>query len=189
VARRLDGRHQVLWKLAPDQHELLPPPAEWPPNLRIESWLPSQLDVLAHPHVRAFFTHAGGNSFHEGIYFGKPLINRPLWVDCYDQAVRGVDAGVSLTLDRPHSLNPGDVVDKITRVLSEPSFRERAEHYATVQHEAGGRLAAAELILATARSTQRTTQPTGTVTPAPEPAGSNPDDDQRAHRLSSPRAR
>ena len=93
VARRLAGRHQLLWKLPKEQQGMLP--AELPSNLRVEHWLPSQLDVLARKNVKAFFNHAGGNSFHEGIYFGKPLINRPLWVDCYDQAARGIDAGVS----------------------------------------------------------------------------------------------
>lgn len=185
VARRLDGRHQVLWKLPQEQQQMLPPRSQWPANLRVESWLPSQLDALAHPHVRAFFTHAGGNSFHEGIYFGKPLVNRPLWVDCYDQAVRGVDAGVSLTLDRPHTLDTDDVLDKLTRVLTEPSFRERAEHFAAVQREAGGRNAAADLILATARAQP----PTGTMTAAAKPSGSTADDDQREHRVSGPGAR
>ncbi|GLY15228.1 hypothetical protein Kisp01_22430 [Kineosporia sp. NBRC 101677] len=149
VARRLGDRHQVLWKLSREQQHLLPPREQWPANLRVESWLPSQLDALAHPHVRVFFTHAGGNSFHEGIYFGKPLVNRPLWVDCYDQAVRGVDAGVSLTLDRPHDLRVADVLDKLTRVLDEPSFTERAQFFAAQQRAAGGRAAAADLILST----------------------------------------
>src|SRR3954469_22753723 len=66
VARQLDGHH-VLWKLPREQHALLP--ADLPANLRIESWLPSQLDVLAHRNVRVFVNHAGGGGFHEGLYF------------------------------------------------------------------------------------------------------------------------
>lgn len=148
VARRLDGEgHQVLWKLPREQQELLPPAEELPENLRIESWVPSQLDVLAHPNVKVFFTHAGGNGYHEGLYFGKPLVVRPLWVDCDDQAVRGQDFGVSLTLDRPETVDTDDVLDKITRVLDEPSFTERAEHFAELLRDAGGRTAAADLLL------------------------------------------
>lgn len=146
VARRLDGAgHQVLWKLPRAQQDLLP--GELPENLRIESWVPSQLDVLAHPNVRAFFTHAGGNGYHEGLYFGKPLVVRPLWVDCDDQAVRGEDFGVSLTLDRPETVAVDDVLDKVTRVLDEPSFTARAEHVAGLLRAAGGRTAAADLLL------------------------------------------
>lgn len=147
VARRIEGRHQVLWKLPSEQQHLLPPKESLPANLRIESWVPSQLDVLAHPNVQVFFTHGGGNGFNEGVYFGKPLVVRPLWVDCYDQAVRGRDFGISLTLDRPRDIDVADVVDKLTRVLETPSFRENAERLGALQRAAGGRETAAELIL------------------------------------------
>lgn len=147
VVRRFSDRHHVLWKLPAEQQHLLPPPEELPENLRVEKWVPSQLDVLAHPNVRLFFTHAGGNGFHEGLHFGKPLVVRPLWVDCDDQAVRGRDFGVSLTLDHPETIDPEDVVDKLTRVLDERSFRERAEMFGKLLREAGGREAAAELLL------------------------------------------
>ncbi|MEU3756488.1 glycosyltransferase [Streptomyces olivoreticuli] len=147
VARRLEGRHQVLWKLSEEQQRLLPPAESLPANLRIESWVPSQLDVLAHPNVKLFFTHGGGNGFNEGVYFGKPLVVRPLWVDCFDQAARGRDFGISLTLDRPQTIHPGDVVDKIERVLGTPSFRENAERLGALQRAAGGREAAAARIL------------------------------------------
>lgn len=146
VARRLQGRHSVLWKLPTEQQHLLPPSADMPPNLRVESWLPSQLDVLAHSAVKVFFTHGGGNGFHEGVYFGKPLVVRPLWVDCFDQAVRGRDAGVSLTLDKPMTVDPDDVIDKLTHVLTDASFTRRAEELGARQREAGGARAAADLI-------------------------------------------
>ncbi|GII96407.1 glycosyltransferase [Sinosporangium siamense] len=146
VARRLDGRHQVLWKLPKEQQPLLPPAATLPGNLRVESWLPSQLDVLAHPNVKVFFTHGGGNGFNEGVYFGKPMVMRPLWVDCFDQAVRGRDIGISLTLDRPQEVDPEDVLDKLTRVLEDPGFRERSQSLGELQRRAGGRCAAADLI-------------------------------------------
>ncbi len=147
VARRLDGRHHVLWKLPEEQQSLLPPAHQLPANLRVESWLPSQFDVLAHPHVTVFVNHGGGNAFHEGLYFGKPLVIRPLWVDCYDQAVRGEWSGVSLTVDQPATIDPADLIDKITRVLADPAFGERARHFRRLQLEAGGRTKAADLIL------------------------------------------
>jgi polyene glycosyltransferase len=109
--------------------------------------VPSQMDVLAHPNVTAFVTHGGGNGFHEGLYFGKPLVVRPLWVDCYDQAIRGDSLGVSLTLDHPRTVDPDDMTDKLTRVLDDPSFRKRAEAFGVLQRAAGGREAAADLVL------------------------------------------
>ncbi|OJF16278.1 glycosyltransferase [Couchioplanes caeruleus] len=146
VARRLDGTHSVLWRLPSEQQHLLADAGPLPANLRIENWLPSQLDVLAHPAVKVFFTHGGGNGFHEGVYFGKPLVVRPLWVDCFDQAIRGRDAGVSLTLDHPETVDPDDVLDKLNRVLDDPSFTARAAQLGARQREAGGVRAAADLI-------------------------------------------
>lgn len=147
VTRRLGERGtDVLWKLPAEQQHLLPPAEELPANLRVEAWVPSQLDVLAHPSVRLFFTHAGGNGFHEGLHFGTPLVVRPLWVDCDDQAVRGRDFGVSLTLDRPETIDVADVLDKLTRVLDERSFRDRAEVFGQLLRDAGGREAAADLL-------------------------------------------
>jgi polyene glycosyltransferase len=149
VARRLDGRHHVLWKLPREQQQLLPPPEARPANLRIESWVPSQLDVLAHPNVTAFVTHGGGNGFHEGLYFGKPMVTRPLWGDCYDVAVRGRDMGVRLTLDPPKTARPGHVTRLLNRVVTEPSFRRRAQEFAGLERAAGGREKAADLVLGT----------------------------------------
>jgi polyene glycosyltransferase len=147
VARRLGDEHQVLWKLPAQQQHLLPPAEELPGNLRVESWIPSQYQVLDHPNVKVFFTHAGANGYHEGLYFGKPLVSRPLWTDCHDQAVRARDFGVGLTLDQPRTVDPDDVVDKLTRVLGDPSFTERAERMGELQRAAGGRRAAADLLL------------------------------------------
>lgn len=146
VARRMD-RHKFLWKLPIEQQHLLPSSDQLPGNLRIEAWVPSQLDLLAHPSVRLFFTHAGSNGVHEGLYFGKPLVARPLWMDCHDLAVRVKDFGVGLTLDKPNTIDPDDVTDKLTRVLGDSSFRERAERIGQLQQAAGGRQAAADLLL------------------------------------------
>ncbi|WHT16656.1 glycosyltransferase [Crossiella sp. CA-258035] len=145
VARNLEGRHHVLWNLPKERHQLLP--ADLPSNLRIESWLPSQYDVLAHPSVKVFFTHAGSNGFHESLYFGKPMVTRPMFADCHDIATRGEHFGVSLTVRRPHLIEPADITAKLTRVLIEPSFRANAERIAKVQQAAGGRERAAELLL------------------------------------------
>jgi len=147
VARRLEGAHHVLWKLPADQQHLLPPHGSWPSNLRVESWVPSQIDVLAHPNVTAFFTHGGGNGFCEGLCFGKPLVVRPLWGDCYDVAVRGEDLGISLTLDPPRTADPDEVAGKLTRVLDDPSFHKRSELIGALLRAAGGREAAADLVL------------------------------------------
>lgn len=146
AVRRLGPQHKFLWKLSESQQELLPP-TPLPGNLRVESWLPSQPDVLAHPHVRAFVTHGGGNGFHESVYHGKPVLVMPAWLDCHAVARRAVDSGVGLSVDRPAAVTGDEAATKIMRILTEGSFRERAEYWAGRLREAGGVARAADLVL------------------------------------------
>lgn len=155
VVRRLGSEHHVLWMLPKDQHRLLPDPADLPGNLRIESWIHSQYNVLAHPNVRAFFTHGGSNSFHEGIYFGKPLLVRPVCIDQYDHAVRAVDSGVGLAVERWDIIDTDDVYSKLVRLLDVESFSERARHFGRLQRATGGLRIAADLILDCVASNDR----------------------------------
>ena len=49
-------------------------------NIKLTDWAP-QNDVLGHPAVKAFLTHAGINSLYEAAYHGKPIVSVPLIVD------------------------------------------------------------------------------------------------------------
>jgi polyene glycosyltransferase len=144
---RLAPNHYVLWKLPDSQWALLPPGESLPINLRIVHWVPSQLGVLAHPNVRVFLTHGGGNGFHEGIYFGKPLLVMPFWLDCFDFAVRAIDSGVGLALDCPPAFTADEVAAKLGRLLSDSGFHERARYWGEQLRKAGGVSRAADLIL------------------------------------------
>ncbi len=145
--KRLGPNHHILWKLADSQQALLPPSELLPTNLRIEHWIPSQLGVLAHPNVRVFLTHGGGNGFHEGIYFGKPLLVMPFWLDCFDFAVRAIDSRVGLALDRPPAFTAEEVAAKLERLLTDGSFHERAQYWGEQLRKAGGVSRAVDLIL------------------------------------------
>lgn len=145
--KRLGPNHHILWKLPDSQQALLPPSELLPTNLRIEHWIPSQLGVLAHPNVRVFLTHGGGNGFHEGIYFGKPLLVMPFWLDCFDFAVRTIDSRVGLALDRPPAFTAEEVVVKLERLLTDGRFHERAQYWGEQLRKAGGVSRAVDLIL------------------------------------------
>lgn len=56
-------------------------------NVRIVSWAP-QNDVLGHPNVKAFVTHAGSNSIYEAAYHAKPVVCIPLMADQLDNAAK-----------------------------------------------------------------------------------------------------
>jgi polyene glycosyltransferase len=145
--KRLGPNHHILWKLPNSQQTLLPPGELLPTNMRIEHWIPSQLDVLAHPNVRVFLTHGGGNGFHEGIYFGKPLFVMPFWLDCFDFAIRAVDSRVGLALDRPPAFTADEVAMKLERLLTDSRFSEHAQYWGEQLRKAGGVSRAADLIL------------------------------------------
>ncbi|MFI7648006.1 glycosyltransferase [Micromonospora sp. NPDC049460] len=147
VADRVGPEHAVLWKLPARQQQLLPPAERLPGNLRVEAWLPSQLRVLAHPHVRAFFNHGAANAVHEGVHFATPQLVMPFWLDCPDGAARAVDSGVALAVEHTDALDVEDIVAKLTRLLREDSFRERAELWSRRMRRAGGVAAAADLVL------------------------------------------
>jgi polyene glycosyltransferase len=140
----LGPEHHVLWKLTADQRALLP--ERLPAHVRVQEWLPSQCAVLAHPHVRAFVTHGGANGVHEGVYFGKPLLVMPFFLDCYDLAARMVDAGVGLAVDRPPAFTPAEVAGKVRRLLTEASFTERSLHWSERIRQAGGPRRGADLV-------------------------------------------
>ena len=54
-------------------------------NLLLLPWLP-QNDLLGHPAVTAFLSHAGIHSMYEAIYHGVPLVVVPLTADQFDNA-------------------------------------------------------------------------------------------------------
>ncbi|MFC9477107.1 glycosyltransferase [Nocardia sp. NPDC056952] len=151
VVAALGPDHHVLWKLSSDQQALLP--KRLPENLRIESWVPSQLGVLAHPNVKVFFNHGGGNSVNEGLFFGKPLLVMPFWVDCHDYAARVVESGAGLAVLNDSNLQPSGIEHKLTRLLNEPEFRERAVEWGESHRRAGGASAAGDLISAARQGT------------------------------------
>ncbi len=144
---RLGPDHKFLWKLPKLQQELLPTRSDLPGNLRIENWIPSQLDVLAHQNVRVFVTHGGSNGFHESIYYGTPVLVMPAWLDCYAIARRAVDSGVGLAIRRPASVTGEEMTATLTRLLTEDTFHERAEYWSGLVREAGGVARAAGLIM------------------------------------------
>ncbi|WP_229399232.1 glycosyltransferase [Micromonospora okii] len=145
VAERLAPEHAVLWKLPAGQRGLLP--SELPGNLRVAAWLPSQLRVLAHPHVRVFFNHGAANAVHEAVHFATPQLVMPFWLDCPDGAARAVDAGVALAVERGDTLDVDEVVGKLRRLLVEEGFRQRSQEWSRRMREAGGVAAAADLLL------------------------------------------
>jgi polyene glycosyltransferase len=82
----------------------------------------------------------------------------PFWLDCYDLATRAREAGLGLSLDAPPSFDADEVTGKVTRLLTEPSFRERSRHWSEQLRLAGGVGRAADLLLDGVRTPQPQTR-------------------------------
>lgn len=79
-------KERVLWKW---EESDLP---GCPDNVMIGKWLPQE-DILAHPNVKLFISHAGLLSMTESIYHGVPIVGIPLGSDQNLNMARAESAG------------------------------------------------------------------------------------------------
>jgi polyene glycosyltransferase len=141
-----DEGRRALWILRDDHARRLP---RVPANVRIMSWGPPPLAVLAHRNVMAFLTHCGINSVYEAIVAGTPIVGIPMFADQRDMAVMAADAGAGVWFDR-RQLSAESVRTGIERVMTEARFKDSL---APLQHAialAGGTARAADVIAAAA---------------------------------------
>jgi UDP:flavonoid glycosyltransferase YjiC (YdhE family) len=106
--------------------------------IRREQFVP-QPDVLAHPQVRAFVTHAGYGGVQEAVWTGTPMLAVPLlWDQPYNAwTVEALGAGV--TLD-PRQCSRRRVAQSAVRLLEDQELRKRVAGLAReIRGEEGGR--------------------------------------------------
>ncbi|KAJ1558785.1 hypothetical protein HK096_004328 [Nowakowskiella sp. JEL0078] len=118
-------------------------------NVKIVSWVDSQLNVLSHPNVKLFVSHCGGNSVNEGVYFGKAILGIPQWYDCYDLAQRVQDAEIGLRVFRTVPEPSLDELQSKMQLMIEgiDGFLDKAGRLKEKMRAAGGANEAAKKIL------------------------------------------
>ena len=94
---------------------------EIPSNVHISDWLP-QNDLLAHPNVKLFVTHAGNNGQHEALYHGVPMIAFPLFADQLYNALRIQHKGFGVQMDIK-TFTSEEFVSNIRLVTSDFSYK------------------------------------------------------------------
>ncbi|KAI1699828.1 UDP-glucoronosyl and UDP-glucosyl transferase domain-containing protein [Ditylenchus destructor] len=109
-----------LWKYEKDEHQV----AKGYKNVFTGKWLP-QNDILEHPRLLAFISHAGMNSVIEGPSKGVPMICIPVFADQKHNAKMLERRGTALILDKG-TLSKEDVVAAIKKIITDPSYRANA---------------------------------------------------------------
>lgn len=84
-------KQRVLWKWESKDMK------EKPANVMTKDFLPQQ-DVLGHPNLKAFVTHAGYLSFEESLCHKVPIVATPICYDQFENADEIVNLGVGASL-------------------------------------------------------------------------------------------
>jgi MGT family glycosyltransferase len=83
----------------------------------------------------AFITHCGMNSASEGLYYGVPLVLFPQTPEQDAVAKRTEELGAGVML---RSISEEDILQALTTVLTEPSYKENAVRISESFHSCGG---------------------------------------------------
>jgi MGT family glycosyltransferase len=110
-----------------------------PANFIVRSYVP-QLALL--PHVDAVVCHGGHNTTCEALAHGLPLVIAPIKDDQPIVADQVVAAGAGLRV-KFGRVGPDELRTAVTRVLTEPAFRDAAQRVRASFTAAGGAASAA----------------------------------------------
>ncbi len=142
LARGLkDCRCRVLWSVPMCHHETI---ATMSSSFRVQTFVP-QFAVLGHPAVRLFVSHCGSNSVRESLYWGKPILGMPFFLDQPYFADRIASLGVGLLLDRKHFLAE-EVRRKASALLADGATLKRARRISRDLKERCGREIGADIL-------------------------------------------
>ncbi|EDV30656.1 uncharacterized protein Dana_GF14965 [Drosophila ananassae] len=121
-------KQKVIWKW--DDLENLPGQSE---NILFAKWLP-QDDILAHPNIKLFITHAGKGSVTEAQYHGKPMLALPVFGDqpgnAADMELQGFGVIESLVNLQEESFAAG-----IKEVLDNPKYTKAVKKFSELYRD------------------------------------------------------
>lgn len=112
--------YNFLWKF--ETSELI---TDLPPNVKISAWVP-QNDILAHPKVKLFITHAGLLSSHEALWWGVPMVGIPFLADQHRNLHKSVMSGIAVKVDI-HTFSTWEFKTAINEVLKNPKYKRNIE--------------------------------------------------------------
>jgi hypothetical protein len=125
-------------------------------TVRVQTWFDiDTVTILQMESVVLFVNHAGGNSYHEGVYAGIPQVSLPLWYDCYNLASLAQYVGVGIWADEDAApdWHPEALKRDFLRALvgdESVALRKRAAELGEKARAYGGRHKAAAFVASVA---------------------------------------
>lgn len=132
---------RVLWAIPEKFHYEM---SNLSHNFNVIDFAP-QIAVLSHAATKVFVSHCGAGSVLEALYFGRPILGMPVFLDHPYYADRIVSLGLGLAANR-FRFTPDEIREKITRLLHEDRFTERAKYVSAKLQKQNGRQKAADII-------------------------------------------
>lgn len=96
-------------------------------NILYQKWLP-QDDILAHPNLKLFITHAGKGGMVEAIYHSVPMVAIPIFAEQPTNAAKIVSSGYGVLVDILN-LEENKFRDAILEVLHNPIYRSNVRRF------------------------------------------------------------
>ncbi|KAI8118030.1 UDP-glucuronosyltransferase 2B15 [Lucilia cuprina] len=121
-------KQKVIWKW----EDLNKTPGK-SPNILYKKWMP-QDDILAHPNVKLFITHAGKGGVAEAQYHGVPMVALPVFADQHGNAKKLVDAGYGKDLELL-KLTEESLYAAIVEVLNNPEYTKNVQTFSKLYRD------------------------------------------------------
>uniref|UniRef100_A0A1I8ADQ4 glucuronosyltransferase n=1 Tax=Steinernema glaseri TaxID=37863 RepID=A0A1I8ADQ4_9BILA len=99
------------------------------PNLVAKAWVP-QADLLNHPNLKAFVTHAGMNSIIEASHRGVPLVTIPLFGEQLRNAKMTKKLGISVSVEKEKLFDSNALEGAIRSILNDETYQTTAKRVA-----------------------------------------------------------
>ncbi|XP_030383804.1 UDP-glucuronosyltransferase 1-6-like [Scaptodrosophila lebanonensis] len=102
-------------------------------NILYKKWLP-QSDILAHPKLKLFITHAGKGGIAEAQYHGVPMLAFPIFGDQPGNAANMVRSGFGLSLHL-QELNAIELQNTLKELLENNKYERAVKQYSKIYRD------------------------------------------------------
>ncbi|TMW41391.1 hypothetical protein DOY81_013527, partial [Sarcophaga bullata] len=93
-----------------------------------------QDDILAHPNIKLFITHAGKGGVAEAQYHGVPMVALPVFADQHGNAKKMAASGYGLELELL-TLTEEPFRNAILEVLKNPQYKRNVETFSQLYRD------------------------------------------------------